>query len=1261
MDPRHYGRIGTTARADPVNNQEILFPNGYDRNQNLGRPLVTVCDTAGVDVDDFSDEDFGFKSSSPSENVTVTIKFSSALDGIVTETDKRKSENFASSSLSSNHSQQDPDIVRGCSVEERMDAERTDSNDKIFKNVLATPDDKDTSLSHDQGNPDVIIIDESTEYNKRKENIQNNLYEEYERFVETPEKQDNIVRPKSINKTILPSEKQSSESVKPKVKIVYETNSPTSSCSSQHVDLIDRSEIVSPIFKTPIVKETSSTSGDEAEDFLEYLKQLKGKEETSVSDDSHSISNDECQCENRGGNMPDNNGRRKPIKSFKEELVPMLSVNATVVSTTNEETPIEVIVISDDEGDECEDKDKSLVEFDFGSLKRSKQATGGNGILNEAPESSSESDSNHDKVIPKGKRKIKKKLFKKVTESGCDTDSDSDGTNDDDSDDEDNEKSTDKKDDDDNDDDSEHNDDDGGDGNGGNSDIGSSENDNDNDNNSNNDENRDDLDHFNDEPEHGSDTSYSDGYENERYYSPGMRSRSTDNVYMVTSDNTSDSDLLGYPGCGNHTNIRKECYDGSALADSMEIDKDKQFQHQEQGVSNICKHEMSICNDIALNQNENKPGFLTLNDSNDDDSVVKEPYIADIHSDKEVIDSVMVSENDTINISVPDNNTNSTDMFLTETQTALDILATDSATIFTSTSCHSEDNTEKHSLKERANETFKENNEHDSVDMFFVLPETGVGDIVESGNIALSSETYYTGDNSKEDSTKGCEIETRAENVELDTVNVSSYCSDSLTAEDSEIIEILDYSETVNSLDCKFKTIDTYLIDEYESFSDGETSNNTSNISCNEDIFCEMVNDEPDMIGCLVERRNDNSLSITNLDSKGIIKSLIFNPGVSDDGSDCSMLEIDECVSETSEALPDYVTSLKDNCNIETEQTVKWDVSMFSDSSSSCSDDVSESEFESAIDEEFWNKTVGSASEMSFSDKFTSDESESENERKCISNISLETNNNQLSRIKSSEYSLHDKCNENFQSSRVVSHDSETESEYESIDLKSSNVENSDFVHKIVSRIPCSKDEFSDKIENIQDNITPVERSKDYVNYVKTQKPQVKSNGGLLAHGLRENAVLALKNRSCRTVSYFAPFLKDVPIKEVIPSKEKALRLICRQRKALLERVLPVESSGNITDKSNIATSNDSFDSENSLQCTISDLKRKSKLCNDTDQTQHIGKPGEIIKLGIGYYIFGAGDKLDLPIGPKLKADYDRNLDKDVCRPSIYFRGEINY
>lgn len=299
---------------------------------------------------------------------------------------------------------------------------------------------------------------------------------------------------------------------------------------------------------------------------------------------------------------------------------------------------------------------------------------------------------------------------------------------------------------------------------------------------------------------------------------------------------------------------------------------------------------------------------------------------------------------------------------------------------------------------------------------------------------------------------------------------------------------------------------------------------------------------------------------------------------------------------------------------------------IFSESSSSSGADGDETDFESAVEEEFWTKTVGSASETSLCEDFSSS------------------------------------SNTSFDSDVALTDD--TDSEYESIDDDLSSVkEESDFVSKIKQILEDKK-----APENHTEQPT-VKKTDCHSGYGDNIRDFEKTNTLCLMHTdkihknienelrfERQNQVQNLKEPSVRTITYFVPFIKECPDKDFIPGKDKKIKSVCTLRKSFLDRLLPLESLGMTCDRSCDETFIDFSDNTHDLQLTINDLKKKSRSYKNSEETQKVKRPGEIIKLGIGYYIFGAGEKLDLPIGPKLKERND--TEKDASRPSIYFRGK---
>lgn len=293
MEARSYSTIGTTARANPVNNMEVLFPNGYDRNQNRERPLVLVRDTAAEEGDGYQEDEV--LSSSPSENVTVTIKCSSGGDGIVTETDKkgmfiREEKVFA-------HQSRSP-TPRVCSTERehekaghdksrsrtpvshgrgsaqsplrgpQLSRQSSNERDKSTAKTTIVYDLEDDNACHAVSDSATAISDPTSEaidgaYGTTNLPVrsQDNLYEEYEKFVATSKSK----------------ETQSNEGgAKPKIRKSKVAVIDSKDTKETTQESFHREEHMSPVCRTPIVRENSDSGENDAEDFRSYLKQLRG-------------------------------------------------------------------------------------------------------------------------------------------------------------------------------------------------------------------------------------------------------------------------------------------------------------------------------------------------------------------------------------------------------------------------------------------------------------------------------------------------------------------------------------------------------------------------------------------------------------------------------------------------------------------------------------------------------------------------------------------------------------------------------------------------------------------------------------------------------------------------------------------------------------------------------------------------------------------------------------------------------------------------
>ena len=1127
MEP-NYTSIGTTNRSDPVDSMTMLYPNGYNRNENRSsKPLIQVLDTAGIDDGDFDDEDFDFKSGSPSENVTVTIKFSSETDSVIAE--KRDANLLYGSSTDSSSRQ-----PLSKSIERSNDrpTDLTCLNDNITQNnetenastlegrligayALEMPqqtmdsDTEPTGISRQQlevsEQIEEICTTESPPLgacamNATKETdkgfvvrTQDTLYDEYDKFLEKIPSQ-TISKHRAKGNTISTINDMGNgtdttdngiallENVRERVCENKTETSGNDCCNPKNVSIAVKNEVkpdirvkmVSPITKTPIFVERSSSEDDEGEDFMKYLKELRNS-----SPDGTEIEEDECV------NLTDrpNDDLELPLQARNDSNeLSIVEIDDPVCENTTQSTPpiiteipssdnlIDMIEISDEDdvdksviivSDEDVDQDDNtdgLINFDFASLNSStghKNEDCENGDKNKSSKiaysvieipSDSSSDSEEEEEQDKKKSKDDTSNPEKRRK---DKDQDKDKGNG-----------------------SSNN------GSGGNQNF----------------TNPGDDDRNRNEGNGGSNDNTDGSNSRNNTFSPGMRSRQSDECNVLELN------------CNDSVNDASETFQKNVV-DSDILDATETFQ------KNVVDFDMLDATEIFQNNIVDSDKLAPC-----DKKEVYSPEDIEVY---QILDTCE-KQNDIIY------------QFQTIDSYCFDTLSENSVPL--STSCNS-----------------------------FKPPRD-----TASSNSRLTTDKHSPYSNS---------VSLCASTCSFDVFGVSS-------SNTSEVVED-DYMQMIGFFENEIEP--------------------DENINCDNEInlLCSEIQSHYDCI-------NENEKEASNFS----------------ENENLSLLS-DSVFSDT-------------------------------DDSSSINETADVSDFESAIEEQFWANTADCSVERSDSEEV----------------ISGDDSDCDLERDKHKSFDEKEK---------------DSDSEYESVEEEEgfeTDGSDFDFVREIESRLLQSK--LSSYVSTV-DTSCPVNDSKEDCQTIlssdsedfkerhdsgpeaeftlnqfkrnqitsfkdRKHKPSHHANSMPETRSHRDN-LTALMNNKPRTITYQIPYIKEYSNPEVNYRSLKKWKILCSLRKALLHKVIPKP------DESMVENGDTGIDN---LSESIKQLKEsidfediRKTSTEKSDDGNPLGKQpqtGETISVGHGYYIFGTGDTLHLPVGPKLRQGFQRK--DNSARPAIYFRGE---
>lgn len=1261
--------IGTTARSNPVNNREILFPNGYDRNEEKNKPLVQVRDTAVDDDFDFYGNE-GFESNSPSDNVTVTIKIGSGGDGIVTETDKRglfvreeityspvdkgirkdkERDNLAGMRQQllgietlEGQGQQEPDTFTS------EGAEASGAEMTIEKETTPTEIESVVSAINKQSTGNNSLV--------RKQPIdrQNSLYDEYEKFL--------APSPNALSKTKELSEQPCEQAKsKPKVTIVRCEEATGRNSVTRVIDPDNR---------------------DNGEDFMSYLQELRGDSATSKGDHGNKVSNDsedfsdylkklEIHDVNRTDKVDTSCTavKQKPLDSSESPGVLVSEPDeidltsdasgATPMGAFRISNPIEedIITISDDNDEDEffdvsdgptvnelfieeitisdeEERQPDLSNFNFNSLtKASRQSRGGNGFLSDSHESEDETPYPGDEIIVTHKAIIKKKgekSFATASPDNClndeNTESESDDEDEDDSDTDETKSKLKRKRDDSSDDDDENEasgneDNDGFEGGEDGNDFGFDENGNGEYDDNAHEEDPDNFDQENNQADH----------ENEGFFSPGLRSRS---AQKDTTDDYKDASVVAAiiepkteltlkSGIENtDVDIQQMRYENNRNKAEFPVNgndtslerSNKLFIKTEQSESQITKHKTKSVT------------VLKLGDLNSD--LMPNLSIASDTIDLALNDEITIHCKETFELSV----------LLDES-----------------------DGKKNGSKSPSTDDRIGKGNEHhiiiqspDSDEYGSLKGATGISPGLKDG-IATGKETPFS-------------------------------------PEDQEVFEILDITESLNNnnVDCQFQTIDNYEVEEIDSDTEGQTrrSDNFSQSSYDTDPVVDLLS-PPEAFKDSVQEA-DMSFQCQSTDLKLFDTEEGFVAWTSKDILACKLLRCDSSETETHPTMPGHFDCLE-----------KVSLSDFSSSDSRCSSVDYEEEFEKAIERVVHENEANGISNISVERSgFKSDTNvslrvengNSPDDLNCKTNNITETNSYLSTQVTLANEEL--RVNDNktkkdlcsFQTGTSYTGTDELAAEkkfYNLIELKESRSPSIPYSESLglalvaenfetdTFSVSLAKPSLEDTISNnstkgnmeavlgnnnSSDEIMPLINKTVNVNHkCKENKHEnvdadkdifEDSSERIVSETVTNNLYLSRKsrpfqiedfvlkwyaqNQQPRLISYFVPYIiEDLPKPTVDFKRLNIIKRVCLLRKLLL--------NGN---KAKIIVSDveDQFDESKykNLNVELEELKHKCDMWtyggNDDEEI-----PGDIIKLGAGYYIFGTGAKLNLPVGPRLK------------------------
>lgn len=1303
MDHRQYVSIGTTARATPVNNMEILYPNGYDRNRNSSGPLVTVRDTAGDD-DDYSDGNSGFESHSPSENVTVTIKIGSGGDGIVTETDKkgmfiREEITYSPAHTRPAHVEtEELDDIRQRMLGLDTGTEETEYHSAGAAAQSGSRDAGDASdvLHQDNHSHDLTTGetgdhctgpetesatgntgDRQTEM-KQNVNRQNSLYDEYERYV-APNNDD--VRTSNDNgmKT----------TTKPKVKIVK--------YDDQRDHISGRGQTAS---------ESGTEPSADGEDFMAYLKELRGETALETSETNESLSNEahdedfgnylQRLRETKSNNSEHGDGCTENSRTDKgdESLLVLeddstdFTVDLCHTDRTLNSVPEDVITISDEDEffdvserpDECglvieeiiiSDDDEAsgnLASFDFGSLTKSKtHCGGGNGMFTDSQAEVEETPYPGDEIIV-----VHKPVIKLKRKSKCDNaTNEMSGKDPDGNDDSDSEKDKEDEEGDEHDEgrkrDSENDSDDDGEGdprgsNGGASGDQNSGHNNDFDCDDNGDNGYDRDGNGADYDQSNSDNDEPGGRENEGYFSPGLRSRST--PFDTSCD--SNSEIFNTDTC------LENC---SSL--TLDIEQSEE-----------CTDEIFTMVP-ALNTKAVKSASQTTTDSASDTSQQFN------HPANRSLNVTVLQVGGTTSYGVPESLQIPTS---TSKQACIDRMGVK----------HEEKVNGYRSglLVETSNICVFPVNISRECDANCDIPylserETCLEDCTnqssgETSNVAFQVSSVSDIDFGSLEGATGMDFEET-------TVDFASGTTSPMCPEDREVFEILDYTECLHNVDCQFQSISNYEVEEFDS--DGDVPKSQSNTGYDTDPSIELLSPP----AAFKDKNMCNNYDESPHEE--------FQIMLATTNQETELLTVSNKCVLVPELSHGDIASMQSSTNVPHRLGGLDTMSLSDVSSDSCCSNVDyEEEFEKAIECTELNNTLTRKLEDLPSDEILF-QTELEDKLGMTFELPVPETDGEYERIgvlkdeiilqnlpqdytnlpyidKSSQEQDCERCSAKVANADVedvtveisespytcVSQEQEDNlRETDEIAPQSHHAENELEWHVQNHQKPTNINQDENEIEASLKEETfsahdsaDADRDIDEVNDItmtdqdhllidvfatecKTEQEDNTSEENYQEHGrlsseTRKKAFLI--NQKPRLISYFVPYLiKDEPKLEVNAYKIRCIRRVCLLRYSLLNgRTTRNDTVIENLEKNNLKLENITSDLE--------ELKRKCDMLESEDGSS--GKeepPGDIIQLGSGFYFFGTGERLNLPVGPRLRKYSGSRLTNNIER-SCYFRGK---
>ena len=1357
MEQRQYARLGTTARSTPVNNLEILFPNGYDHNESNSRPLVTVRDTAADDWDYDTADDY--QCHSPSENVTVTIKISAGGQGIVTETDKnnmfiREEINYqpADKNLPQNsnddiadmrqrllgigdveEAQQavDPETVQD-TPNNRREEKTTREKDQIEEQIHLTEGATNNSLPKNAGR-------------KHPVRRQNSLYDEYEQLL--------VPDSPSTRKKRKPKE----SSTKPKVSIIRCNNETDASDNSPHhtVEPEEEAEDFMAYLKelrgehprhSSNVEETISSEDDDS-DFRAYMERLN-KYKTDIRQDDDSEDN-----EHTGGAV----GHQPTTRYIFPQNRDLVDISDTI--RTSNPVPEDIIHISDEDERVYEFSDQpsynhlSVEEitisddedfssypstFNCNALYKPRKHRGGNVMVDDVHESEEEIAYPGDEVIIENKAVLKRKNGKcdKVALQSSPDESDSESDDEDEKDKSEKDKVDKTKNKNDKDDTSDDEDPNGANG------SDNTDNDQSDGNNDPYDEGGyDDSGYDRDDDRHDNEHSDNDdnsGQENEGYFSPGLRSRSS-------SDQES-------PKCDCNQNSHANTY---ITINGEEQPTDKTHIYgccENETISNhlIDNDEVTLCEQVSDQQRLSEDTHNELYTCNHSDSINNETNRTSGNDLKEKCKSVTI-------LSIGDNGFN---------QTVPSVHTLDTNTL---TQCKCSDvNKCSENAKELEAVADKEHTNHEHTGLtesFSKLDLSGEG-------LPNTEEAVTYGIVQSPTSSEDCGSFDGAYGVDngFELIAASTF-----SPEDKEVFEILDFTECLNSVECHFQTIGDYEVQEIESDSDIRLSNSNTVSQTGSDISFDLLsppeafkdNSKPptaDLSNCKITNmvHVNTESDVKNWSSEYVLSSELFRCSSSDIDShttapsninELETMSVSDCSSASSYCSSvDYEDEFEKAVELCVKETTYSDNVLSADSTEEIGNVVVLNRESNDMNEDLKEKTEF-ATHLEYANGISCvntivDDSEHSNEADLYSETKCETKHNAdlentvvkdklekntemhleedvNSFILKRENNTNDpdiniyvqshnqegnekmeepkpdnemkamlRCEENDntkQHSRTLADDchrhtvdtylQNTEVEEHNENAVSEAIKHSRFGENIdsddgtkVHNVSQTTDKYinvKEKENSLQEDDFDADKDiAEYCNgnivdqedeaasddenkhciteqaHVITNKPRTK-----IYDKVEETLMKWNLKRRPRVISYFVPYIiENKPVPKFNLRKLNSIKRICIVRKELLCGKRKNIAKNDVNDGPDITTDAETVSDE------FEDLRRKCEMLDNglDHKTSEEQSPGDIMKLGFGFYILGAGENLNLPMGPRLKKS-DNTCDPN--RRSTYFRG----